>query len=277
MDSIAVEPQSSPPTASADASDRIELLSEPPRFHMADAWYEYATPDHFWYQWRIDALRRLLEGLDPGQRLLEVGCGNGAARQQLEACYGRPVDGCDLNLYALQRALPGQGRLCLYNVHDRRPEWAGYFDTIFLLDTLEHIETPTGLLESLAWHLKPGGRLVVNVPALSWLYSRYDRLAGHFRRYRKKTLTAELEPAGFRVVRQAYWGLTLLPIAVLRKLVLRFTREDHVITRGFQPPTPLANRLLRTLMYAEQRFVPHPWIGCSLAAVAKYAPEEQNG
>lgn len=239
---------------------------------MADDWYAYASSEHFWFQWRLAALRRLLAGIDPGERILEVGCGNGIARGQLEAHYDRPIDGCDLNLHALQLAEAGRGRLYLYNVHDRRPEWDGQFDTIFLLDTLEHIETPVPLLQSLGHHLRPKGLLVLNVPAVECLYSRYDQLAGHVRRYRLTTLATELEQAGFRLLRSAYWGLTLVPVVALRKLLVRFAAPERVIARGFQPSSRLADLVLRGLMHTERGLLKRPWIGTSLAVVAEYAP-----
>ncbi len=261
-----------PPQGHPDASRQVELLSDPASFHMADDWYDYATPDHFWFQWRLDVLLRLLEGTDPGLKILEVGCGSGAARAQLETHYDRPIDGCDLNLRALEVGRPGRGQLYFYNIHDRRPQWSGYFDTVFLLDTLEHIEAPEPFLESVAWHLKPGGLLIVNVPALSCLYSRYDALAGHMRRYRVGTLASELEPSGFRLLGHAYWGLTMIPVAALRKLMVRFMPEDRVIERGFQPSSVLVDKTLRALMHVEQRLLAPPWIGTSLAAVAERLP-----
>ena len=62
------------------------------------------------------------------------------------------------------------------------------FDTIILLDVLEHIEDDVGLLRRIAANLAPGGRLILKVPAIPWLYSELDQVIGHYRRYDRRAL-----------------------------------------------------------------------------------------
>jgi SAM-dependent methyltransferase len=240
---------------------------------MADAWYAHARADHFWIQWRFQAMRRLLRNVELGNRVLDVGCGSGIVRDQLEACYDRPVLGCDLNVAALERAKPGRGKLYLYDVHDRRPEWAGAFDSVFLLDTLEHIDDAVGFLQSIRFHVADHGLLVINVPALQSMYSVYDEVAGHVKRYSLAVLREELGSAGFAIARYAHWGLLMLPVLAARKWMLRFCDRDRVITRGFEPPTKWTDCLLRTLMAIERRCIPRPWIGSSLLVAARKTAE----
>ncbi len=251
------------------ANTEIEVLTPTAPFNMADDWYQWASADHFWMQWRFSVICRVLNGLALGDRVLEVGCGHGVARDQLEDHYRCPVAGCDLNLAALQRANTGLGKLYLYDVHRRRQEWEGFFDSVFLLDTLEHIEETDGFLDSVGFHIKEGGLLIVSVPAMPSLFSRYDKAIGHIKRYTAKGLSEELIAAKFRVVRYSHWGGTLVPIAMLRKLVMRFTKPEKMISRGFEPPSKWAAALLRGLMHIENRLLPRPWIGVSLVAVAE--------
>jgi len=247
----------------------VEILSEPGPFRMADDWYQYATPDHFWIQWRFSAILRLLQDLDVGERLIEIGCGTGVARHQLEQHFQRPVEGCDLNPKALSSATQGKGGLYLYNVHDRRPDWKAVFNCVFLLDTLEHIPDAVTFLESIRFHLKTNGLLVVNVPAVQALYSRYDKLAGHVKRYRQPLLAGELDEAGFRLIRSSYWGLTMLPVAMLRKILLKFVKAERVLSIGFQPASRFTDSILRFLMAAEMLLLRRPCCGTSLTAVAQ--------
>lgn len=66
------------------------------------------------------------------------------------------------------------------------------FDTILYLDVLEHIEDDAGELRRAVARLKPGGHLVVLSPAHGWLFSKFDAVIGHHRRYTRKTLQAAL-------------------------------------------------------------------------------------
>lgn len=265
-------------TGTTESKPIIHELSAPAPFAMTDDWYQFATQEHFWFQWRFAVLCDLLEKTPPGETILEIGCGNGVVRDQFEQKYQRPVHGCDLNLPALKLARRGMGELYFYNIHDRRPEWKGYFDTILILDTLEHIEDTRSFLESARYHLKPGGQLVINVPAMQWLYGVYDRIAGHVKRYNLRQLQSELNEAGFDVRSHHYWGFTVLPILGVRRFILPLISRDRVIERGFQPQSRLAEWTLRTLMKLERTLAKWPPIGASLAAVAKVksAPAEDQ-
>jgi SAM-dependent methyltransferase len=75
----------------------------------------------------------------------------------------------------------------------------GPFDTAILINVLEHIQDDGGALQELAGLLKPGGRVILWVPAFSLLYSDFDRRIGHHRRYRRTTLRAQLSHAGYHV------------------------------------------------------------------------------
>lgn len=80
-------------------------------------------------------------------------------------------------------------------------------DSIFYIDVLEHIEADEKEL-ALAWQtLKPGGNLLIFVPALARLYSEMDRKVGHYRRYGKKNLVSMVCNAGFEVVKVKYFDL----------------------------------------------------------------------
>jgi 2-polyprenyl-3-methyl-5-hydroxy-6-metoxy-1,4-benzoquinol methylase len=66
------------------------------------------------------------------------------------------------------------------------------FDSAVLINVLEHIDDDDGALRELPATLKPGGRLILRVPALALPYSDFDRKIGHYRRYRMAGLRAQL-------------------------------------------------------------------------------------
>src|SRR3989304_4840876 len=108
---------------------------------------------------------------------------------------------------------------------------------IFLFDVLEHIDLTESFLRAALHHLKPGGLLMLNVPSLELLYSRYDTAAGHHRRYRKRTLRVEVEPLGMKVEDIRYWGMSMVPLLLLVKLLLARSADDDdaIIRKGFRP------------------------------------------
>jgi 2-polyprenyl-3-methyl-5-hydroxy-6-metoxy-1,4-benzoquinol methylase len=223
----------------------IETLSQPQAVSMADEWFPFATPDHFWMQWRHRLIVRTLKRAgDRVRRALEIGCGHGVARDMLERDCGFPVDGCDLSRTALELARPGKGRLLLYDIFDQEPSMLGRYDVVFLLDVIEHIQDDTSFLLAALRHLRPGGLVVVNVPASRLLFSDYDRAAGHVRRYTHGSLARLLERCGVETQAIHPWGLLMVPALLVRKTLVSRAKSADVIQKGFVPP----NRIFRGLL-----------------------------
>jgi hypothetical protein len=154
-------------------------------------------------------------------------------------------------------------------VLDCRQEWQAYFDSILLLDTLEHISAPTRFLEALHDHLTPGGTLILNVPAMPVLYSRYDSAQGHVKRYTLATLEGELCGGGFELLGYRRWGANLVPLALLRKFLVSCASPEKAMHRGFAPAGAAAEQLLRGCWALERRGYRLPGCGTSLAAIAR--------
>src|SRR5262249_19831546 len=140
------------------------------------------------------------------------------------------------------------------------------FDVIFMFDVLEHIADEDRFLESVKFHLAPNGRILLNVPAQRWLYSEYDRIQGHCRRYSRQDMITVARRNGFAARQVTYWGSTLVPFLAVRKLIVKSAgsaREQY--TRGFAPQGDLVNRLLLTLSRCER--VPQAFTGTSVMAI----------
>ena len=200
----------------------IETLSQPKAVSMADEWFQFATADHFWMQWRHRLLLRAIKRAgDRVRHALEIGCGHGVARDMMERDLGIPVDGCDLNRTALEMAKPGKGRLFVYNIFEQDPSLVGHYDAVFLLDVIEHIPDDTAFLIAALRHLRRGGLMVVNVPASMLFFSDYDRVAGHVRRYTPGGLAKLFVRCGVEVRAIWPWGLLMVPLLLARKMLLR--------------------------------------------------------
>lgn len=231
----------------------IETLSQPQEVSMANEWFQFATADHFWMQWRHRLLLRAIKRAGaPVRQALEIGCGHGVARDMLERDLGIPVDGCDLNRTALEMAKPGKGRLFVYNILDQEPSLLRRYDAVFLLDVIEHINNDTAFVSAALRHLRPGGLVLVNVPANMLLFSDYDRVQGHVRRYTQGELRELFDCCALDTVAVQSWGLSMAPLLFVRKAPLgRKKTAEAILRRGFMPPNQIAEVLLHALKNIE--------------------------
>ncbi|MFN5318115.1 MAG: class I SAM-dependent methyltransferase [Bacteroidia bacterium] len=86
-------------------------------------------------------------------------------------------------------------------------EYFGYFDSIFALNVLEHIENDRLALSNAKKLLKEGGTLIILVPAYQKLYNRFDKELMHFRRYTASSLCSVFRKAGFSISDNKYFNL----------------------------------------------------------------------
>jgi len=245
----------------------ITYISAPAVVSMADQWFEIASIDHFWIRRRFEVLRILAGDLvGRAKEMAEIGCGNGLLQRQIEDAYGREIRGYDLNEFALKRNISHRSPILCYDICDRKEDLRQRFDLIFLFDVLEHIDKQGDFIEAIKFHLAPGGRIALNVPAGQWAYSQYDRAAGHVRRYSIGSLRDTVHPHKIRVTAWSYWGAPLVPALLLRKLWLSGQRgKENVISTGFDSRNKFVNRCLRLISKCEP--IPQKFMGTSLLAV----------
>jgi 2-polyprenyl-3-methyl-5-hydroxy-6-metoxy-1,4-benzoquinol methylase len=223
---------------------------------------------HWWYRARRDILARLIERaivLPAEPRILEVGCGTGHNLPML-ARFGR-VDATEIDGFARVIASKRLG----HAVRDAAlPELKGVpdrtYDLVAILDVLEHVEEDCASLVTMAEKLKPGGRILLTVPAHPWMWSAHDEVNHHKRRYTKGTFRAAVAAAGLKLERLTYFNSLLFPVAAAARLAGRATGNTD--SDDALPPAPL-NRLLERIFRAEAYAIgrlPFP-PGVSLAAI----------
>jgi SAM-dependent methyltransferase len=245
----------------------IEYLSPPAQVSMGDEWFGISPIDHFWVRRRFRVFQTLAGDLLQHSRdIAEIGCGHGLVQRQIEEAYAREVTGFDLNEFALQRNQSQRSSVCCYDISQRAAQFRHRFDFIVMFDVLEHIEDEDRFLQAVMFHLAPGGHLVVNVPAGQWLYSAYDQMDGHKRRYSIGTLQRATERNGYAAVRLSYWGLPLVPLVVLRKVWLaRSYGDPKAVAVGFDSRNSAINWTLGWLSGCE--LLPQRLFGTSVMAV----------
>ena len=211
-----------------------------------------------YHRWILDEFAPYL-----GENVAEVGAGNGSVSKLI---LERPVKRLTAfepsqNMFPLLReALAGEGRAAVVNdFFGPRHAQAG-FDSIAYINVLEHIEDDRAELAGALKALKAGGHLLVFVPALPWLYSDFDRQIGHFRRYRKKGLSALAGDAGFTIVSARYFD-----VAGIIPWYVNFVLLRNSIGSG---SVSLYDRLVVPVMRNVERMVTPP-IGKNVLLVAR--------
>lgn len=208
--------------------------------------------EHWWFRARREILTQALRSLElpPDSEILEIGCGTGGNLAMLgslgnvcgvemheEACrYARATSGRDIRVGHLPDAVP----------FDKQ------FDLICLLDVVEHIENDREALKALNGMLKPGGRIVITVPAYQWMYGKHDVLLHHFRRYSRATLARVVSGSDIAIEKLTYFNALLLPITVLAFLVDKLTPVDKFT--GYDVPARWLNVTFYNIFRLE-RFV----------------------
>jgi SAM-dependent methyltransferase len=227
--------------------------------------------DYWWFVGRralvASALQPVLK--NDGARLLDVGCGTGYNLESLRGrCRGFGVDLAAEGLaFCRERGLE---RLAQASA-ERLPYPDASFDVVTALDVLEHIDDDLAALHEWGRVLRPGGRLVLFVPAFEFLWSGEDYVSQHRRRYRRGPLESVLREAGFAVRKLTYANFLLLPGVVGPVLFQRLFRPRSMYESNLKPlPGPL-NRLLGTIFAQEARLLAHrdAAAGSSLFAVAE--------
>jgi len=185
-------------------------------------------------------------------------------QRDIEDRYGKPVTGFELNEVALQKNLSRMSPLYCYDIHQRNPDFRARFDLLLLFDVLEHIDDESEFLQSVKFHLADAGSILINVPAHQSLYSDYDRAAGHVRRYSTNQLVRVAERNGLKARALTYWGLPLIPLLLLRKMMSLAQGNGKA---GFDSRGPGINTALLLLARCEP--LPQQFVGTSVMAVVE--------
>jgi SAM-dependent methyltransferase len=174
---------------------------------------------HPWWAARTDLVLELLERLRilPPARVLEVGCGWGTNLEALEA-GGYHITGLDISRRALDRLDRPHRQLIEADLALGLPDTLPAYDCVLALDVIEHIDDDHLAVRELGRLLDPGGRVIISVPALPELYSEFDAVQGHRRRYTAQSLRACLEGAGLIVEDILWWGQWMVQPLRARKL-----------------------------------------------------------
>jgi SAM-dependent methyltransferase len=224
---------------------------------------------HWWFLGRRQLVLQELcrfAGKNPGP-ILDLGCGTGGMLAHFQTL------GESIGLDSAPEAEVGcrkRGLPFVFGWGPSLPFRNGAFGVVTLLDVIEHIPDERGVLTEALRVLRPGGLLVVTVPAYQFLWSKHDDLNHHQRRYRRSGLRSVLQRAGFSIAKLSYYNTLLFPAAVARKALMGFSQADGPASHLDDVPDRL-NTILRQILLREQPLL-RRWdlpFGASLICVAR--------
>ncbi len=217
---------------------------------------------HWWYSVRRDILDQKLAPLPlapgPGRdrpRILDLGCGTGGASLVLHR-YGDPVAFDRVSgAYTLAPDRPYRHRV-IGAADQPLPFADGAFDAAVALDVLEHLDDDVAATRELGRVIRPGGYLVVFVPAFQVLWGYNDDYSHHRRRYRARGLADLIARGPFRVQEQGYFNAALFLPTLAARLLQRVAPQstsgmehagrpglvNDLLTMAFRAELPILRR-----------------------------------
>ncbi len=183
----------------------------------------------------------------PPAWIYDVGCGWGVNLAALESA-GYRVRGLDISPRILDLINAPGRHLIEADLTQAPPADAAPADAVLALDVIEHIDDDRAAVRHMAALLRPGGLAIISVPALPELFSKFDEIQGHRRRYVPESLRSAFDDTGLTVQSVFWWGAWMLPI--LRRMRSRASGSESA------PAT-----------YADYLRLP-PWPGPQLMSLA---------
>jgi 2-polyprenyl-3-methyl-5-hydroxy-6-metoxy-1,4-benzoquinol methylase len=169
--------------------------------------------------WIVKLLQPFLNG-----RILEIGAGHGTMSERLSQ-HGNltATEPYEKAATLLAERFSDEPKISVRQADADSAVEGQIFDSIVMINVLEHIESDNETVKKLASSLATNGHLAIYVPAFQLLYSNFDRNIGHFRRYRKKELRNMMTDAGLEIIKAHYVNLPGAFLWLLSARILRMT------------------------------------------------------
>jgi SAM-dependent methyltransferase len=208
--------------------------------------YHALEDTNWWFKARQDFIYRYItkEFNNRVIKIIDIGCGGGGMMNFLRQRGIKDVSGIDVSPEAINYCNKrGLTEVVVADAQKNIPFPSGTFDVVMASDVLEHLQDPLLALGEWKRLLKPGGHLVVFVPAFMFLWSKHDDINHHVARYTQKSLFALAEKQGLIPTQSSYWNSFLfVPYLLLIKLKQALNKNGYI--------APKKNKLFNSLMIA---------------------------
>jgi len=221
----------------------------------------------YWFDHRARAVVDVLRASTPARSIWDVGAGAGSmslrfAKAGYDVTSVEPLPEGAAAIAEKQCSTVFCGSLEGLELPSHSIQIIGLFDVI------EHLDDPRAMMEEVRRVLEPSGVVVLTVPAFTALWSNTDDVAGHQRRYTKKTLDAFMASSGLEHVSSQYLFASLVPAAVMFRTIpyrlgRRRTREEVLAATSRRlAPNSAIDAIAGTILRAERavaKVVPLPF------------------
>ena len=220
---------------------------------------------HWWFQARKKIIDQIISSINLKKKknILDFGAGSGVNLDMLRK-HGL-VDIHEQNKYA-RTVIKKEKKI--KNLYSTLKIKKNFYDLILLADVIEHVKQPKELLKNLKKFLKKDGHILITVPAYQFLFSKKDKVLGHYRRYNKKLLKKEL--SGFKVENISYFNTFLCIPIIIITMLNKFLKRDY-IKKVETTPNFILNKLCYIIFASEKYFIKYfnlPF-GISIYVLAK--------
>lgn len=233
-------------------STNTSIISKPLPREMQEHTYAImrrVEESHWWYVGRRRIIRGFVESISPlikaaaasrdganaRPEILDVGCGTGANLEMLSE-FG-DASGVDVSAEAVAFCHARGLENVKQAVAEALPFDDGSFELVTSLDVVEHLDDDVAGLKEMRRVLRPGGRVLLAVPAFMFLWGVQDDVSNHRRRYTLPQLRKAVLESGFEIERASYWNISFFFPTLLGRILMRATgarpESEANITPGF--------------------------------------------
>lgn len=238
--------------------------------------YRRLHEQHWWWRARLHEVLDTLTELyrdNTNARILDIGCGDALLFDEL-ASFGE-VEGVEIDAQLVSASNPWRDRITIGPFDDRYSP-GKHFDTILMLDVLEHLPNPRAALQHAISLLATNGFLLITVPAFRLLWTTHDELNHHFTRYTRESFRELADGVGtIHSLRYFFHWLFPAKLAMRGKEMI-----THSTPRPPGIPPALVNRALYGITRVEQsmcRRLPVPFGGSLMAIMRRLSQGSANG
>lgn len=187
-----------------------------------------AENNHWWHKHKRAIAEQILEESKPSKgKVLDVGVGGGKLLSELQK-KGWQSSGIDLELKAKQQSRKRSLNIQIADATNKIPFKTDYFDAVFAVDSLEHMKSDRKALKEMKRVIKPDGVIYLSVPAYPALFSYWDKMLGHYRRYSRENLVLLVTSTGLKIERLTYYLSFLLLPAIIIRLIKKLLNQKKV-------------------------------------------------
>lgn len=229
---------------------------------------------YWWFTARTDIFKRIFQKykrigwISEKPNILNLGCGTGIQTETFSR-FG--------NVVSLDFAEEALGFCRKRNLKDmvradaeKLPFLDDSFDVILCFDILEHLQSDVDAISEMKRVLKPGGVAFISIPAFRFLWSSFDDVNWHKRRYRRKEISLKVTGSGMNIVKAGYFNFFLFPLALIRRFYEKLFKRNK--KTYYLPKTgKISNWVFKKIFTFEQFFLPHPSFpfGVSIICIAR--------